>query len=51
MLIALGLVVLGLASLIVAAALVSTPLAWAAFGISCFILAVWPSLRSWILRG
>lgn len=51
MLVSAGFVVVGLIALVVAAALVSVPLAWAAAGASCLVLAMWPKVRAWIARG
>lgn len=37
---------MGLFAMIRAAALVSTPLAWAACAVSCFAIVAWPWLRA-----
>jgi hypothetical protein len=44
------LLVIGSLALVRAAALVSSPLGWAMFGLACVTLSLWPALRSWIVR-
>lgn len=41
----------GLTALVVAAALVSIPCGFAAFGMACMAICVWPLIRALIARG
>lgn len=41
---------LGLSSFVASAVFVSTPLGFAAFGLACLALCIWPRLRAFLLR-